>query len=59
MPRISELSREDQLAFIDLMIDLAAKPGLDSEVARRADWLKQGLQGRTFDELRLARPVAA
>ena len=59
MRRIPGLSREDQLALIDLMADLQAKPGLDVEIVRRADWLKQGLQGRTFEQLRLATPAAA
>jgi hypothetical protein len=51
---ISGLSRDEQRAYIDIVADLLAKPDLDAEVARAADWLLQKLKGRTFAELRLA-----
>lgn len=57
-PRISGLSRDEQSAYIAIIADLKAKPDLDAEVARAADWLMQKLQGRSFDELRLCAPFA-
>jgi hypothetical protein len=55
MPRIAGISREYQLALIDLMNDLLDTPHLDVDIAARARWLKLGLQGRySAAELRLA-----
>jgi len=55
MPSISGLSRDEQRAYIAIIADLKAKPGLDGAVARAADWLMLKLQGHTFDSLRLAK----
>lgn len=55
MPSISGLSRDEQRAYIAIIADLKAKPGLDEAVARAADWLILKLQGYTFDSLRLAK----
>jgi hypothetical protein len=55
MPCIFGLSRVEQRAYIAIIADLKAKPGLDEAVARAADWLMQKLQGHTFDSMRLAR----
>ncbi len=52
---ISGLSRDEQRAYIAIIADLKAKPGLDEAVARAADWLMLKLQGHTFDSLRLAK----
>lgn len=59
MPRIAGLSLEDQLAYLDLIADLLAKPGLDAEIEFRARWLARGLLGNTnFDDMRLAQVAA-
>lgn len=52
---ISGLSRDEQHAYVAIVADLKAKPGLDEAVARAADWLLLQLQGHTFDSMRLAR----
>lgn len=49
------LTRDEQRAYIAIVADLKAKPGLDEAVARAADWLLLKLQGHSFDSLRLAR----
>jgi hypothetical protein len=45
MRDIAGISRAYQCALIDTMDELLAAPGLDHDVARRAQWLKWGLQG--------------
>lgn len=55
MPHIAGLSRVEQRAYIAIIADLKAKPGLDEAVARAPDWLMLKLQGHTFDSLRLAK----
>jgi len=45
MRDVAGISRAYRCALIDTMDDLLRAPGLDHEVARRAQWLKWGLQG--------------
>jgi hypothetical protein len=44
LPKIRGISAALQLALIELMDDLCDEE-LDTDVARRAQWFKQGLQG--------------
>ena len=53
------ISHDYQLALIDVLTDLIDTAHLDSDVARRALWLKHGLQGGcTAGELRGAQDIS-
>lgn len=45
LPRVAGISAAYQVALIGLMDDLIDTAGLDADVARRAAWLKLGLEG--------------
>jgi hypothetical protein len=44
-PKLAGISAAYQHELIGLLDDFTATAGIDADLARRADWLKLGLQG--------------